>query len=193
MVCEILNHHFIESFSKLKFKEKSVKDYDGYNGYKNSSPNMLSVSSNGEKSICCINNLIYLEKWWKSHYCPKRVSELNHQMNHKITLINADFERDFVVTGDTKGFVMIQRISINEILFPKTQILQCISGSLISSSILNDYLCIGNVNCDIGIIDLNTFTKKHKIKFLYENNRIWSLKFFRIKSHACLIATGIFI
>jgi hypothetical protein len=148
---------------------------------------MFAVDKEGKQSICSVNRTLYLEKWEEG--AQNTVAELRSKMDSQITFINANFDKDFVVTGDCYGFVMIQRISNGQILFPKTQLFNK-GDRLISSAILNEFMCIGNTDHDIRTFNLKTFTPNEQLTFRYENKWLSSLKIVQIKSEAYLVAAG---
>jgi hypothetical protein len=162
-------------------------DYNNYHGYWNST-NMFSVSDDGEKTICSSEGTLYLEDWQEEITSAKRITQLSHRMDNPISFVRADFERDFVACGDFGGYVMIQRISKNEILFHKTEIFER-RNQIISSSIFNHYLCVGNVVGNIGTIDLDTFTVNSKLTFEL-GTYVTLLDIVRIETEAYLISSG---
>jgi hypothetical protein len=148
---------------------------------------MFSVSEDGEKTICSNDKTLYLEDWQQDIRSPTRITELTHKMDNEITFLRADFEKDFVVSGDSKGFVIIQRISTNEVLLDKTQIFKR-SSSVVSSSMLNYYLCIGNIDGDIITIDLRTFNVNSRF-LLEDDSSITTLDIVEIGTETYVIAS----
>lgn len=153
---------------------------------------MFKVREDGEMSASVQDKSIYIERWDKFLFNSERMFQLPNQMENKITMINVDFERDFVVSGDCKGNLMIQRISINQILFSNSQLFRGNSYRISCSSIMDDYLCVGSYNYNnnnIGTINLKTFTKVDQLTFEYDH-WVSSLNICPIGDQAFLIAAG---
>lgn len=182
-VCELLENTQIDSFAELFFKEQSQNEYDGDNSYQNCT-NMFSINEHGQLSICCKNNILYLENWKN-----KKVTRLTHQMNTRITFVNADFDKDFVISGDHEAYFMIQRISTGRILFRINHIIYNFN-SLICSSIYNQTIYVGNNFKEIATVDLKTFIHNKKITFIYDGASITSLNVVTISNQNYLMVTG---
>lgn len=153
------------------------------------STNMFSVSDDGEFTIYSDENILYLERWIQNINSPQRITPLLNQMDYEITFVNADFKRDFVVSGDSYGYLMIQKISRNVILFKKTNIFN-INDRLISSSILNHYLSVGDRNNNIGLIDLKTFTRNTQLIFKCDFQLVTSLNIIESNTDVYMIVSG---
>lgn len=184
---ELIQNESMQSFSQFQSREESQQEYYGYNGSTRNSSNMFAIDEDGKQSICSVNRTLYLEEWKQG--AQNTVVELRSRMDSQITFINADFGRDFVVTGDCYGYVMIQRISSGEILFPKTQLFNK-GDKLISSSILNEFLCVGNTDYDIKTFNLENFSQNDQLTFRYENKWLSSLEIVALGSEAYVIAAG---
>lgn len=185
---EFLEDYSIEFFGKLKSKQHSLHEYDG-NYYGGDLANMFKVRADGKMSVTAKGKHIYVERWDQHHDSPKRVFKLSNQMEDQITMINADFDRDFVVSGDCRWNLMIQRISKNQVLFNCTQFFSGSSNKIICSSIMNDYLCIGGYDKKIGTINLRTFSRIDQLTFDYDSY-VNSVNICKIKDQAFVIVTG---
>lgn len=172
----------------MKSKQESLNEYDGYN-YNFDTSRIFKVSSDGEMSISAKGKSIFIERWDQPLNSLTRTTQLHHKMDCDITLIDADFEKDYVVSGDDQGNLMIQRISTNEILMPKTQLFEDSISPISCSSIKNSQLCIGSHNYNIGTIDLNTFTKVKELTCEYDNC-VSSVNICNIKNKKFVIATS---
>lgn len=182
---ETFQNDSINSFVQLSSKQESFKKYDGHINYDSS--NIFKVRKDGEISVCIKTISIYVELWDKSLDSPKRVFQLPNEMNCQITMINVDFERDFVVSGDCRGNLMIQRMSTNQILFKNTQFFEESYEPITCSSIMDDYLCVGSNNYMIGTVNLTTFTKINQLTFKYDSC-VTSINLCRIKDQIFVIA-----
>jgi hypothetical protein len=183
---KILEEDKLTSFGQLHSRQRSARRY---NNFCLNSTNMFAVSDDGNSTICSFENVLYLEKWNRNINSPSRIIELFNEMDNKITFVNVDFQRDFVVSGDEKGYFMIQRISKNVILFHKTRIFKR-EQMLISSSIFNNYLCVGDNNHNIETINLNHFAREPRLSFRSDSQLVNSLQIMRIDTNIYLIASG---
>lgn len=185
---EILKNDSIKSFGELQSKQHSLNNYDGNNSNCDSS-NIFKVRPDGEMSVTTDGKCIYVERWNKSLDNPGRVIKLPHHIQTNIVLIEADFDRGFVISGDERGKLIIQNMFTNQILFKNTQFFQTSSYPITCSSIMGAYLCIGNNGRKIGTINLKTFSRINKLSFNYDEV-VCSLNICRIKNKPFVIAAG---
>lgn len=190
-VDEILLNESITLFSELKSKDHSVGDYDG-NNWNGDSSNMFQVSEDGQVSISSNGNAIYLENWNQPIDSTNRVIKLPNEMDNNIRMVNVDFNRNLVISGDERGYLLIQRISQNEILLPKTKIFEDSHQPISCSSILNNFLCVGNDNCSITTIDLESFCRIKELTFQYGYQYISSLNICENENKNFVIVSGKF-
>jgi hypothetical protein len=184
----VLQNKDITSFGQILCKQHSHKDYTNHNGFLNST-NLFTVSDNGEKTICSNNNTLYLENWQEDPDSSTRVTQLCHKMHERISFIRANFKKDFVVSGDRDGYLMIQRISTNGALLYNTQIVNDWEY-FITSSTLDHYLCIGSWKSNIMTIDLQTFTLNSQLTLNYGIGEVNSLSMVQIGTEVHLIVSG---
>lgn len=183
---EILNNDSYKLFEELQSKEQSSIEYNGNN---TNLSYLFKIRADGHVSVGANDNSIYIENWDPSLNSTERVIQLKNQMNNKITMINADFIRDFVVSGDCDGGLMIQRISINKVLFKNSEFFENNDDAITCSSILDNYLCVGSNGYLIGIINLNNFTKIQNQIFEYDCE-VTSLSIYRNEDQTFVIASG---
>lgn len=151
---------------------------------------MFKVREDGQVSVITDGKCIFIERWNKSLTNPFRVTKLKNQMSNNIIMIDVDFDRNFIVSADLLGNLMIQRLFTNQILFPITQFFEGSENSIVCSSIMNDYLCVGSNNFkSIGTVDLKSFTKNNNLTFEYDN-RISSLNICKIGDQASVIVSS---
>lgn len=173
----------------LQSGTKSKLTYHGYKYFDNST-NQFSISQNGQLSLCSNEYSLYLENWTKEYNHPQRTIKLTHEMNDLISMVNADFKRDFVVSGDIHGCIMIQKISNGRILFKKQKLLKNKNNKILASSILNEFLCFGNNKNNIGTVDLKKFCYNKKLRFSYDGVNIASLKVYMERDKAYVLVTS---
>lgn len=110
-------------------------------------------------------------------------------MINEITMINVNFEKNFVLCGDKEGYLMIQSILGNRILLKKTRIFYN-DYKLISSAISNQFLCFANNNYQITTIHAKTFTINNKLTFNTKVRQSHLLKIHTINKNSYVFAIG---
>lgn len=186
---EVFQNDSMNLMSKFKSKKCTLKDYDGNN---HDPSNLFKIRADGQISVTVLDKCIYLERWNQPLTSSRRFTKLINQMNNKITMINVDFVRDFVVSADYGGNLMIQKMCSKSILFANTQFFKGSTKPIYCSSIFGNYLCVGSNNYNrknIGIVDLKTFTKVPKLDIEFDDC-VSSVNICKLQNQIFVIATS---
>lgn len=186
---ELFSKNEIIDLNKFQSRQESKLEYYGKNGFYNST-NQFSIREDGQISVCHDNLFIYVENWTKSIQSVNRVFKFLFGMTRSISMINVDFERGFVVCGDQDNNLLIQNIYNSRLLYKNNKLVLGKNQKIISSSILNKFMCIGTNSHHIESIDLNTFSNIPNLSFQYDGYKVTSLQICRVNKNPYLIASG---
>lgn len=186
---ELFSNPAITSLKELKSKKKSQLNYKGQFNCSNGL-NFFVISNDGQKTLGMVNNFIYIENWKKSLNSCARVMKLVHSMTRAICMINGDIDKNFVVMGDYQGFIMIQRISDGKLLFKNMNIFPNDCLNIVSSSVHNNFLCVGNIEYKVKTVDLKRFSLREDLSYKYKSAYILSLRIISKNDESFVIATG---